>query len=276
MSLASAAVVPAVAWRGPDPPSGTAPPSGATPASGTTPCPAWLRRAHTTGRRSPYSGFDRRDPAQPRHNQRVCSRPPAGGNERCRGPAGCRGASEDCDHGQAGQAVSSPHHRQPCAPPGDADDELRLRAAAVGGLGQVPAVPDLDLRVRARRGRQGVLRGGLRPAREGAGGRAGADLLAHQQSRSRDPRGSAGPVGRRGIDARVLERHGRDLDHLVDVPAPGRRAGAQRALVRRHRVPGAQHPAAVRHPPGGVRQRRRRAPARGRRSRRRRSTGGSP
>ena len=167
------------------------------------------------------------------------------------------------DHGQAGQAISSPHHRKPCAPPGDADDELRLRAAAVGGLGQVPAVPDLDLRVRARRGRQGVLRGGLRAAREGTGGRAGADLLAHQQPRPGDPRGSARPVGRRGIDARVLERHGRHLDHLVDLPAPGRRAGAQRALVRRHRVPGAQHPAAVRHPPGGVRQRRRRALARG-------------
>ena len=31
------------------------------------------------------------------------------------------------------------------------------------------------------------------------------------------------------FDARVLERHGGDLDHLVDLPAPGRRAGAQRA-----------------------------------------------
>ena len=78
------------------------------------------------------------------------------------------------------------------------------------------------------------------------------------------------------IDAGVLERHGRDLDHLVDVPAPGRRARAQRAALRRHRVPGAQHPAAVRHPARGLRRRRRRARARGGDRGGAGSTGGSP
>ena len=61
---------------------------------------------------------------------------------------------------------------------------------------------------------------------------------------------------------RVLERHGRDLDHLVGLPAAGRRDRAQRAALRRHRVPGAQHPAAVRHPARRLRRRRRRALAR--------------
>ena len=41
---------------------------------------------------------------------------------------------------------------------------------------------------------------GLREKRRGRG--AGADLLAHQQPRPRDPRGPARPVGRRGSDAR--------------------------------------------------------------------------
>ena len=45
-------------------------------------------------------------------------------------------------------------------------------------------------------------------------------------------------VGRGGELRGVLERHGGDLDRLVDLPAPGRRARAQRAALRRHRDPG--------------------------------------
>ena len=183
---ASAAAAPAVAWRGPVPPSGTALPS---------------RRPHLPAESRP-AGF-----AAPL---------PRVGEPRTanfgRGDPGSRGTTIEFAHGHpavvmsaaAGlrgdaaparirpwpspTSLSSPHHRQPCAPSGDPDDELRLRAEALGGLGQVPAVPDLDLRVRACRGRQGVLRARLRPAREGAGGRAGPDPPASTTPTSRSSR----------------------------------------------------------------------------------------
>src|SRR5882724_3076087 len=65
-------------------------------------------------------------------------------------------------HGET-VSVQDPH-RQPHAASGNADAELRLRSAIVGGRRQATGIPDLDLRVSDRRRRPGLLRLRLRPA----------------------------------------------------------------------------------------------------------------
>src|ERR1700676_676366 len=69
----------------------------------------------------------------------------------------------EAGHGET-VSVEDPH-RQPHAASRNADAELRLRSATVGGSRQTTGLPDLDLRLQDRRRRTGLLRFRLGSAR---------------------------------------------------------------------------------------------------------------
>ena len=92
--------------------------------------------------------------------------------------------------------LPAPRHPGASAAAGNPDDELRVRPEALGRVGEVPDLPDVHLRVPERP--KTARRSSSSPtacARQRADRRARAHLLAPEQSRSRDPRGSARACG---------------------------------------------------------------------------------
>src|SRR5205085_10918398 len=87
-------------------------------------------------------------------------------------------SNSETSHGQTVPVEDA--HRQPYAASGNADADLWLRSAIVGRRGQAAGVPDLDLRVQDGRGRAGLLRFRLRPARAAGRDGRGPSLFALQ------------------------------------------------------------------------------------------------
>jgi len=93
------------------------------------------------------------------------------------------------------------------------------------------------------RKRQVVLRTGLRPPRAAAGRGAGADLLPRETTPTSRFSKNGSASGTRPNRAGVLVGHGGHLHHDVQRAAAGGRAAGQRAGLRRHGIPGREHPA---------------------------------
>ena len=124
-------------------------------------------------------------------------------------------------------------------------------------LAEAAAVPDLDLRLPHRGGRQRLLRAGLWPAGEAAERRARPHLSAHQQSQSRSAGGPAGDLGRGGGQSLAFASGMAAISTtLWAYPRPGD------VIVHSGPVYGGtdflltQDPAAVRRAPGSASRRR--------------------
>jgi hypothetical protein len=95
----------------------------------------------------------------------------------------------EVDHGET-VSVQNPY-RQPHAPSRNADAELRVRSAIVGGCRQAARLPDIGLCLQDCGGRTGLLRLRIWPARAPRGNGCRLGLFAVQPSQQRDRRGQA-------------------------------------------------------------------------------------
>ena len=119
----------------------------------------------------------------------------------------------------------------PPASSGNLDDGVRLRSFALGTIAKAARVSHLDVRLQDGAGRQGLLRTGLRLARETAQRRTRPHLQQDQQSRFGNAGGSSHDLGRSRGEPRLRLGHGGHLDDVVGLCPAWKRPFAFRSGI---------------------------------------------